>query len=227
MSTDRLGCCPLGEYFTFSSGTAECVTLDSVNDNCSEYNNSTNLCMVCDANFYLTSGFCCAEGELYNSVTSACEAITATNCARSDGDDVCKQCDVDYFLIDSDKSCELYAITDCFVQQSYTMCQTCKKWSYPDNSGARTVCTVYDKDTLHCFPQVNTNICEFCYYGYFKNGNVCDAITVSNCLDQEVNQDKCTSCMNEDYYLDGNNCTYHNVANCLEYTDFSNTCTLC
>ena len=195
-----------------------CMELGEIN-RCLEFDPSTEDCLECNyEKFYLDEGFCGMRDKSLN--IEFCKEKSSTS-------DHCVKCLPSFQLTDDKLKC-LPHIPHC--GQYVTGPDTTHEDFTNENSIQLRCATCDDHFFLslnrrECIPQVsagclefvsNTNDCNLCASGYFKENEACSPYTKKSCKTMQLTSDACASCYNG-FYLSGTDCL-----ECLKFWDVMN-----
>ena len=196
---------------------------------CLEFDLSTEDCSKCDfEHFYLDQGVCGLRTKSLD--IEFCKQ-------KSETGDHCVECVASFKLTDDSLKClphiphcsEYVSNTDTtdqdFTNQNSTQldCATCADHFY------------LSSNKRECIPQVsvgclefipNTNDCNLCASGYFKENGACFTYTREFCKTMEMTSDACAECF-DGFYLSGSDCLQYTARNCLTFDPNANNCASC
>ena len=205
-----------------------CVELSAV-DGCLEFDPLTEDCLKCDyEKFYLDEGFCGMRNKSMN--IQFCKQTSETS-------DHCVDCLPSFQLTDDKLKC-LPHIPHC--AQYVTGPNTTHADFTNENSIQLHCATCADHFYLslnrrECIPQVsvgclefvtNTNNCNVCASGYFKENDACSPYTKKSCKTMDLTSDACASCY-DGFYPSGPDCLRYTARNCLTFDPNANDCATC
>ena len=205
-----------------------CKKLEDISG-CLEFNSETEDCDKCDyKKYYLDEGRCGERVKSFN--IEFCHELSET-------DDHCVKC-IPSFQLTDDKlkclphipHCQDYVKSTDNTHADYTnvstvslRCQTCNTNFYI--SVNQTECIPQDSPGCVTFDS-NTNDCNTCAYGYWKDGTECKLYTKEFCKEFDESSDACTSCF-DGFYFSSPDCLIFTARNCLTKLTDSNNCDTC
>ena len=142
-------CSSAGSTNRYWNGTT-CATIPLAN--CVSYDATSNICITCDANTYLTNQHCCAENKFYSLTGNACLANVPTLCARVNSAGTCTKCitsTTHYLNVNNvccpegkmGDTCVTGTVTNCLEYSATNICSKCSSTYTPIiKSGGVSIC---------------------------------------------------------------------------------------
>ena len=196
-----------------------CAPLRSSQQNCKNYDYSSNNCTKCFDGYVLVNNICQKGG-----IVDCLEYSDQYTCSKCAWTHFLKNVTTFSILNPTRVYCEPYTkFCDVYVPNK-DECQSCPAFHYLDGSNE---CKKYTVDDCQVFFP-NDNLCSVCSPGFVLNSsNTCDAITVANCATYSSNKDQCVNCREGFYLAKTSKCMPHTVWNCQVYSTHKDSCDLC
>ena len=195
-------------YLSILSGYV-CIARKVVINNCKTYNQTSELCLICNPGFvttddklqclsmiqdckiydpsnrYTSALSCqfCVTGMTFNSTSGLCQVGTVANCLTYSKNNACFTCENTYYL--SNSACLNHLpIPKCvtYSQSAANTCSTCVADSF--NFNLPSTCTQIPNLIPNCNSYQSLTQCSKCALGYYLDSTyTCQLIAVSlNCL---------------------------------------------
>lgn len=207
----------LATHYLGSNNTCQLRTNGAIAQ-CSVYNRTKDYCDTCNTDFMRTNDFLECFPEIKNCDTYNLPAY------KTDTKMTCKTCDTNYYLTEDKSECNPQNVVNCetYENNSSNKCQTCEDGYYYD--AANNLCQEQNIANCEKF-ESNINVCKNCK-DFFRNdsGTSCVGFTIPDCIQNDLNQENCKTCIPHRYLLEVNHIKIcKEVVNSLEVDDCLNS----